>query len=76
VPEDSDLHGALHRADVSRAVRDGLRCRTVEETVRDTWEWLTELGGVAPLRPDRPAVGLDASVEAKLLGLQPGRTAR
>ncbi|WEH18612.1 NAD-dependent epimerase/dehydratase family protein [Streptomyces sp. VNUA24] len=76
VPEDSDLHGALHRADVSRAVRDGLHCRTVEETVRDTWEWLTELGGVAPHRPDRPAVGLDASVEARLLGLRPGETAR
>ncbi|MDX3586813.1 NAD-dependent epimerase/dehydratase family protein [Streptomyces europaeiscabiei] len=69
VPEGSDLHDALHRADVSRAVRDGLRCRDVEETVRDTWEWLTGLGGVAPRRPDRPAVGLDASVEAKVLGL-------
>ncbi|MEH0526887.1 NAD-dependent epimerase/dehydratase family protein [Streptomyces stelliscabiei] len=69
VPGGSDLHDALHRADVSRALRDGLRCRGVEETVRDTWEWLTELGGIAPRRPDRPAVGLDASVEAKLLGL-------
>ncbi|UUU21491.1 SDR family oxidoreductase [Streptomyces sp. DSM 40750] len=69
VPEGSDLHDALHRADVSRAVRDGLRCRGVEETVRDTWEWLTALGGVAPQRPDRPAVGLDAAVEAKVLGL-------
>lgn len=69
VPEGSDLHDALHRADVSRAVRDGLRCRDVEETVRDTWEWLTGLGGVAPRRPDRPTVGLDASVEAKVLGL-------
>lgn len=38
VPEESDLHDALHRADVSRAVRDGLRCRGVEETVRDTWD--------------------------------------
>ncbi|WP_206336110.1 NAD-dependent epimerase/dehydratase family protein [Streptomyces torulosus] len=69
VPEGSDLHGALHRRDVSRAVREGLRCRGVEETVRDTWEWLLSLGGVAPQRPDRPAVGLDPEVEAKVLGV-------
>jgi nucleoside-diphosphate-sugar epimerase len=69
VPEGSDLHDALHRADVSRAVRDGLRCRDVTQTVRDTWEWLTGLGGVAPHRPDRPPVGLDPAVEAKVLGL-------
>ncbi|MGW0839181.1 NAD-dependent epimerase/dehydratase family protein [Streptomyces sp. NPDC002787] len=68
VPEGSDLHDALHRADVSRAVGDGLRCRGVAETVRDTWEWLTGLGGVAPRRPDRPAVGLAPAVEAKVLG--------
>jgi hypothetical protein len=69
VPEGSDLHGALHRRDVSRAVREGLRCRSVEETVRDTWEWLLSLGGVAPQRPDRPVVGLDPEVEAKVLGV-------
>lgn len=69
VPEGSDLHDALHRADVSRAVRDGLRCRDVTQTVRGTWEWLTNLGGVAPQRPDRPVVGLDPAVEAKVLGL-------
>jgi 2'-hydroxyisoflavone reductase len=68
VPEGSDLHGALHGRDVSRAVREGLRCRGVEETVRDTWEWLLSLGGVAPQRPDRPVVGLDPEVEAKVLG--------
>ncbi|WP_200303577.1 NAD-dependent epimerase/dehydratase family protein [Streptomyces adelaidensis] len=69
VPSRSDLYDALHTADVSRAVRDGLRCRDVEETVRDTWNWLTSLGGVAPLRPDRPVPGLDPSVEAKVLSL-------
>lgn len=68
VPPGSELHDALHSADVSRAVRDGLRCRTVEETVRDTWEWLQELGGVAPQRADRPAVGVDPVLEAKVLG--------
>ncbi|WP_338898666.1 NAD-dependent epimerase/dehydratase family protein [Streptomyces sp. TG1A-60] len=68
VPEGSDLYTALHGADVSRAVRDGLRCRAVEETVRDTWEWLKRLGGVAPRREDRPVVGLDPAVEARVLG--------
>ncbi|MFD4551703.1 NAD-dependent epimerase/dehydratase family protein [Streptomyces sp. NPDC058466] len=68
VPAGSDLHDALHSADVSLAVGAGLRCRPVLETVADTWDWLQTLGGVAPQRPDRPAVGLDPVVEAKLLG--------
>ncbi|MFD5720211.1 NAD-dependent epimerase/dehydratase family protein [Streptomyces sp. NPDC127036] len=69
VPPASELHGALHSADVSRAVAAGLRCRPVRETVADTWEWLRSHGGTAPLRPDRPPVGLDPAVEAKVLGV-------
>ncbi|MGX1130206.1 2'-hydroxyisoflavone reductase [Streptomyces glaucescens] len=67
VPPNSDLHEALHCADVSRAVAAGLRCRPVEETVADTWSWLRELGGVAPIRPDRPQKRLDPDTEAKVL---------
>ncbi|WP_257004685.1 SDR family oxidoreductase [Streptomyces sp. Tue6028] len=67
VPAGSDLHDALHRADVSRAVDAGLRCRGVLETVTDTWSWLQELGGIAPQRPDRPVVGLSPEQEAKAL---------
>ncbi|MEV0224245.1 SDR family oxidoreductase [Streptomyces sp. NPDC050704] len=67
VPPGSELHGALHSADVSRAVAAGLRCRPVSETVADTWRWLQDVG-TAPQRPDRPAVGLDPAVEAKVLG--------
>jgi 2'-hydroxyisoflavone reductase len=67
VPPGSESYGALHRADVSRAVRDGLRCRPVVETVADTWNWLQSIGGTAPQRPDRPVVGLDPSVEDKVL---------
>ncbi|MFD3932942.1 NAD-dependent epimerase/dehydratase family protein [Streptomyces sp. NPDC058614] len=70
VPGGSELHDALHGADVSRAVGAGLRCRSVAETVADTWSWLQGLGGVAPQRADRPAVGLDPSTEAKVLGLR------
>ncbi|MDN3020700.1 SDR family oxidoreductase [Streptomyces sp. S.PB5] len=68
VPPDSELHAALHGGDVSRAIGAGLRCRAVEETVGDTWSWLQRIGGIAPQRPDRPVVGLDPEVEAKLLG--------
>ncbi|MEU3848149.1 SDR family oxidoreductase [Streptomyces sp. NPDC029554] len=67
VPPGSDLHDALHGADVSRALAAGLRCRPVEETVADTWSWLCALGGVAPQRPDRTLKGLDPELEAKVL---------
>ncbi|MFI1968694.1 reductase [Streptomyces cinnamoneus] len=62
-----EMHDAFHRGDVAKAVSAGLRCRPVEDTVTDTWNWLCDLGGVAPQRPDRPPVGLDAETEAKLL---------
>ncbi|MFI1991938.1 NAD-dependent epimerase/dehydratase family protein [Actinoplanes sp. NPDC020271] len=60
-------HDFMHGGDVSRALGAGLRCRPVEETVADTWGWLSGLGGAVPQRADRPAVGLDPEVEAKLL---------
>ena len=41
--------------------------RALAETVADTWSWLQALGGVAPQRPDRSAVGLDRAVERALL---------
>ncbi|MEW2165112.1 SDR family oxidoreductase [Streptomyces sp. NPDC007084] len=68
VPPASELHGALHSVDVSRAVASGLRSRPVRDTVADTWAWLRARGGTAPQRPDRPTVGLDPEVEAKVLG--------
>lgn len=67
VPVGSDMHDALHRADVSHAVAAGLRCRPVSETVADTWTWLQGIGGVAPQRPDRPPVGLPPHLETKVL---------
>jgi nucleoside-diphosphate-sugar epimerase len=67
LPPGSDGHTALHSADVSRALAAGLRCRPVADTVADTWRWLRDIGGVPPQRPDRPAVGLDPELEAKVL---------
>ncbi|MEU6058149.1 NAD-dependent epimerase/dehydratase family protein [Streptomyces sp. NPDC047097] len=63
-----ELHDAMHRGDVSRALAAGLVCRPVEETVADTWAWLRELGGTAPQRPDRPEVGVSPEQEAAALG--------
>ncbi|MEU9240474.1 NAD-dependent epimerase/dehydratase family protein [Streptomyces sp. NPDC048385] len=69
VPADSELHDGVHGLDVSRAVATGLRCRPVEETVADTWEWLRGLGGATPVRP---GIGLDPDVEAGVLGVPLG----
>ncbi|RPF32976.1 SDR family oxidoreductase [Streptomyces sp. TLI_185] len=68
VPAGSDMHDFLHSSDVSRAVATGLTCRPVEETVADTWDWLQEIGGTAPMRADRTVKGLDPEIEAKVLG--------
>lgn len=62
-----EKHDALHRSDVSRAVAEGLRCRSVEETVADTWAWLEHAGQPPPPPRDLPALGLDPAVEARLL---------
>ena len=61
------LHAFLHNGDVSRAIAAGLRCRPMRATVADTWAWLRALPGDAPLRGDRPRVGLDPDIEARLL---------
>lgn len=71
-PPGTDMHDAVHGADVSRAVGAGLRCRPVTETVTDTWDWLRSIGGTAPQRPDRPRLGLDPEVEAKVLAATGG----
>ncbi|MDX3381125.1 reductase [Streptomyces niveiscabiei] len=66
VPPGSDMHDALHAADVSAAVGTGLVCRPVEETVADTWTWLRSLGGEVPRRPDL-TIGVPEEVEARVL---------
>ena len=66
IPAGED-HDAMHGADVSRAIAAGLRIRPLQEAVADTWAWLQSIGGVAPQRPDRPLVGLDADRERALI---------
>ncbi|GAB2571964.1 reductase [Paractinoplanes abujensis] len=63
-----ELHTFLHEGDVSKAYGQGLVCRPVRETVADTWAWMRGLPGAVPQRADRPRVGLDPAVEARVLG--------
>lgn len=58
---------ALHDADVSAAVAAGLRCRPVEDTVRDTWAWLQAEGWPTPPSDRGGDIGLSADQEAALL---------
>ncbi|MFF2660407.1 NAD-dependent epimerase/dehydratase family protein [Kitasatospora sp. NPDC058032] len=62
-----EFHDSMHGAAATKALAAGLRCRPTAETVADTWAWLRSIGGVAPRRPDRPAVGLDPRTEAAAL---------
>ena len=39
LPANHESRG-MHEANVERAHAAGLRCRSLEETVRDTWDWL------------------------------------
>jgi len=56
----------LHDMNVERAHAAGLRCRPVEETVRDTWEWLVSISRRPPLK-EYAATGVDAARERAVL---------
>ncbi len=66
VPPTGELAG-LHAADVTAAYREGLSCRPVGDTVRDTWTWLQH-EGLPDQSPDRAASGLDPEKERLILG--------
>jgi 2'-hydroxyisoflavone reductase len=67
VPPTGELAG-LHDGDVSAAIAAGLRCRPIEQTVADTWDWLQDVDQTH-LRPvESPtALGLDADLEGRIL---------
>jgi len=65
VPSTGELAG-LMESDTSRAMASGLRCRSVEETVRDTWDWIGRAGMPAP-REGLPLNGLPPELEKRLL---------
>ena len=57
LPVGTEYEG-MHGMDVERAHEAGLRCRSVQETVADTWRWMSTLDGPPPVRDGRPAPGL------------------
>jgi hypothetical protein len=72
IPPGHEYEG-MHGADVSRALAAGLHCRTLHETVADTWAWLSALAAPPPLRTDLPPLGLEPERErAVLAGLLAG----
>ena len=66
LPPDSEFAG-MHAANVERANAAGLHCRPVEQTVQETWTWLSELDGPPPLRSDVDPPGLDSARESAAL---------
>jgi 2'-hydroxyisoflavone reductase len=55
---------AMQRADVTKAVENGLAFRPLEETIRDTLAWDAERGA-----PPLEGVGLTPERERELLGV-------
>ncbi|MCW3013956.1 MAG: NAD-dependent epimerase/dehydratase [Solirubrobacterales bacterium] len=66
LPPDHEYRG-MHEADVERAHAAGLECRPVQDTVKDTWQWLLSIDKQPPLRPDLERPGLDAAAERAAL---------
>jgi nucleoside-diphosphate-sugar epimerase len=65
VPSTGELAGMME-SDTSKAIATGLRCRPVEETVRDTWAWVQRDGMPAP-REGLPLNGLPPELEKRVL---------
>ena len=65
VPSTGELAGMME-SDTSKAIATGLRCRPVEDTVRDTWAWV-QRDGMPPPREGLPLNGLPLELEKKLL---------
>jgi 2'-hydroxyisoflavone reductase len=61
-----DEYGWMHDMSVERAHATGLRCRPVEETVADTWEWLLSIGKQPPLA-EHATTGLEVAKERAVL---------
>jgi len=66
VPPTGELAG-LHASNTHAAYEAGLRCRTVEETVADTWAWLQREGRPTSAHPERQPTGIDAETQRRIL---------
>ncbi|MEU6323195.1 NAD-dependent epimerase/dehydratase family protein [Streptomyces sp. NPDC047009] len=59
-------HAGVWAVDSQRAVEEGLRCRPIAETIRDTWQWWAADGRPVD-HPRRAAHGIAAEKEASIL---------
>jgi 2'-hydroxyisoflavone reductase len=66
LPPDHEYAG-MHAIDVERAHAAGLTARPLQETIRDTWEWLAAMDLRPPLRPDLPPPGTEPGKERTAL---------
>jgi nucleoside-diphosphate-sugar epimerase len=76
IPPGSEGAG-MHDCDVTAAIGAGLACRSIEETVADTWAWMQTLPPRSrrPLRQAQPRRGLTAEQEQAIWWLiAPERT--
>ncbi len=62
-----DEYAAMHDSDVQRARAAGLHCRPVQDTVSDTWRWLSALPAPPPLRAGAMPAGLAPDREREVL---------
>jgi len=72
IPADHE-YAAMHDSNVERAHAAGLRCRPVQETVADTWAWLSALPAPPPLRAGAVPAGLAPEREREVLRAWAGR---
>jgi 2'-hydroxyisoflavone reductase len=72
IPTGSEAVG-MHDCDVSAALAAGLKCRPIEVTAVDTWEWMQTLPTRSrrPLRAGLPERGLSAEQEQAIWWLSP-----
>ncbi|WP_338028915.1 hypothetical protein [Actinomadura atramentaria] len=63
LPPGAEFEG-MRTVDASAARAAGLVCRSMEETVRDTWDWLRAEGDPEP----RAGIGLEPEKERRVLG--------
>jgi 2'-hydroxyisoflavone reductase len=75
LPPDHE-YAAMHDANVEHAHAAGLRCRPPQETVTDTWKWLSALSEPAPLRGDLEPPGVDPARERKCLSAWHAKAAK
>jgi 2'-hydroxyisoflavone reductase len=74
VPPVGDM-ATFYSCDSSRALRSGLDCRPIRDTVRDTWSWLrANPDWTQVVNANRARVGMDPEREAALLAEWSGQS--